>query len=173
MNIGKLRGQAAMEYLMTYGWALLVIVIVIAILLIINPFAAPQGCRFDSVGFQCANNVVVTTGGKLFMSITNANNNAIKVYQVACTTDKSSAVPTMGAPYATPPNIQRQANFNVNSTYPVATGIICQKDGSPYSAPAGTEFSGKVWIFYKNEEDGSDYPYRTASANIGTKVVTP
>ena len=44
---GSLRAQAAMEYLVTYGWALLVIVIVIAVLLYINPFRAPEQCLFD------------------------------------------------------------------------------------------------------------------------------
>ena len=78
--VGKKTGQAAMEYLMTYGWALLVIVIVIAILLIMNPFSAPQSCKFDQIGFAC-DNAVVTTGGVLLMGVINGNNNAISVSQ--------------------------------------------------------------------------------------------
>ncbi len=159
-----------MEYLMTYGWALLVIVVVIAILLIINPFSAPQGCRFDQVGFQCANNVVIDSNGMLFMSITNANNNAIKVFSVICTADKTATAPAIGTLF-TVPAVQRQASFNINSTNPLSTGVICTKDNSAYKPPAGTEFSGKVWVFYKNDEDGGDYPYRTVSANVVTKTV--
>lgn len=34
----NLKGQAAMEYLMTYGWAILAIVLVIAALIFLNPF---------------------------------------------------------------------------------------------------------------------------------------
>ena len=49
------KGQAAMEYLMTYGWALLVIVIVIAILLVIlgRMVKGTPDCTFESAGFVC------------------------------------------------------------------------------------------------------------------------
>ena len=161
------KGQAAMEYLMTYGWALLVIVIVIAILLIMNPFSAPQSCKFDQVGFACDNAVITAANGNLLMGITNGNNNAINVSGVACTSVKSSTVP------ANPNNVNpriivaRQATFMINSTSPVVAGIKC----TGASSTVGADFSGKIWIFYKNVEDGPDYPNRTASANIVTKVL--
>ena len=52
-----------MEYLMTYGWALLVIVIVIAVLLYINPFRAPEQCIFDQAGFLCNKPILFATTG--------------------------------------------------------------------------------------------------------------
>ena len=159
------KGQAAMEYLMTYGWALLVIVIVIAILLIMNPFSAPQSCKFDQIGFACDNAVVTATGSFLLMGVTNGNNNAINVSGVSCTSSKSSAVP------ANPGNVNtivaRQGTLMVNKTAPSASGITCT--GAPTTV--GADFSGKIWIFYKNTEDGVDYPTRSASANIVTKVI--
>ena len=155
------KGQAAMEYLMTYGWALLVIVIVIAILLIMNPFSAPQSCKFDQIGFACEN-AVVTTGGLLLMGVTNGNNNAINVSGVTCTSVKSSV-----APSTVPVNfnviVSRQGTLNINTT----NNVACS--GAP--ATKGADFSGKIWIFYKNTEDGVDYPTRSASANIVTKVI--
>ncbi len=165
--IGKIgsKGQAAMEYLMTYGWALLVIVIVISILLIMNPFSAPQSCKFDQIGFACDNAVVTANGTYLLMGLINGNNNAINVSGVLCTSSKTSAVPI------NPNNINaivaRQGTLMVNKTFPLSTGIICS------SAPTtpGTDFSGKIWVFYKNTEDGPDYPTRTANANIVTKVL--
>jgi len=154
-----------MEYLMTYGWALLVIVIVIAILLIMNPFSAPQSCKFDQIGFACDNAVIRASDGVLLMGITNGNNNAINVTGVVCTSVKSSAVPS------NPGNLNvivaRQASLMMNLTSPAANGIKCT--GAPTTA--GADFSGKIWIFYKNTEDGADYPTRTASANIVTKVL--
>lgn len=51
-----------MEYLMTYGWALLVIVIVIAVLLYINPFRAPEQCTFDQAGLYCERPVLQVAG---------------------------------------------------------------------------------------------------------------
>ncbi|MCX6777790.1 MAG: hypothetical protein NT157_02800, partial [Candidatus Micrarchaeota archaeon] len=48
------KGQAAMEYLMTYGWAILVIVIVLAALLYLGVFNVrpPEICTF-SPGITC------------------------------------------------------------------------------------------------------------------------
>lgn len=38
------KGQSALEYLMTYGWALVVIVIVIAALFLFGVFSTPKNC---------------------------------------------------------------------------------------------------------------------------------
>lgn len=152
-----------MEYLMTYGWALLVIVIVIAILLIINPFSAPQGCRFDQIGFTC-NNVLITTGGKLYATVINGNNNAISIVKVVCTSDKSATPPTYGAALASAVSVGRQGNYSVNDKQCV------KPDGSNVALSSGGEFSGKLWLFYKNDEDPSTYPNRTVSANVVVKA---
>lgn len=162
---GALHAQAAMEYLMTYGWALLVIVIVIAILIIMNPFSAPQSCKFDQIGFACDNAVVTANGTYLLMGLINGNNNAINVSGVLCTSSKTSTVPTNPSNVNTV--VARQGTLAIGKTSPVSSGITCT--GAP-TAP-GTDFSGKIWVFYKNTEDGADYPTRTASANIVTKVI--
>ncbi|MEM2138139.1 MAG: hypothetical protein QW568_03565 [Candidatus Anstonellaceae archaeon] len=160
----SMRGQAAMEYLMTYGWALLVIVIVIAILLIINPFSAPQGCRFEQIGFTCAD-PLIKTDGKLYLSITNGNNNAVSVVKVSCTVDKSTSPPSFGTTAGYPVNVARQGNLTLN-------GEPCKKaDGSSLSLSQGGEFSGKLWIWYRNDEDPANYPNRTISANVVAKAV--
>ncbi|MCX8174957.1 MAG: hypothetical protein N3E51_02015 [Candidatus Micrarchaeota archaeon] len=163
-----LRGQAAMEYLMTYGWALLVIVIVIAILLIINPFSPPQGCRFDDAAFTC-NNPVVSTNGGIFMQITNGKNNAINIYQIHCTSDKSPNPPKQTS-FTLLKKLERQETYEVS---PDGNNPLQCVDayGVRLRPSAGSEFSGKVWVFYRNEEDGPSYPYRTVSANVVTKVV--
>ena len=71
------KGQSALEYLMTYGWALVVIVIVIAALFAFGVFNTPKNCT--------------PTGGKLFLkdydfnagtiqlTIQNTNPNAITI----------------------------------------------------------------------------------------------
>ena len=42
------KGQSALEYLMTYGWALVVIVIVIAALFAFGVFNTPKNCTQTS-----------------------------------------------------------------------------------------------------------------------------
>ncbi|MFH0818177.1 MAG: hypothetical protein V1909_06125, partial [Candidatus Micrarchaeota archaeon] len=53
--MGFKRGQAAMEYLMTYGWAILVIVIVLAALLYLGIFNVkpPEVCTMPA-GMTCS-----------------------------------------------------------------------------------------------------------------------
>ncbi len=147
---------------MTYGWALLVIVIVIAVLLLINPFSAPEGCRFDQVGFTCTKPVIKAAAGGLFTAITNGNNNDVNIYKAVCTSDKSSVAPaslTGGSAALVP----RQSVYSINST-----NVVSCSGGAAMTA--GSEFTGKVWILYTNTEDPADYPKRVASANIVAKV---
>ncbi len=155
-----------MEYLMTYGWALLVIVIVIAILLIMNPFSAPQSCKFDQIGFAC-NNIAVTNQ-TLLGSFTNGNNNAIKIYAVNCTKSSAAqpATPVVSSGASPIGEIGRQGAFEF-TTAAGSHKISCPDA----STTAGTDFSGKIWVFYKNSEDGTDYPVRVVSANLVTKTL--
>lgn len=161
-----------MEYLMTYGWALLVIVIVIAILISLNLFSAPQGCSFERVGFTCGS-PVIDTNGLLFLPLTNGNPNNIKLVGVVCTADKSPSAPE--APAAGTRGyfdrlLVKQSTYDVSNNT-TAQPSCTKADGTAFTSNAGADFSGKVWVFYRNEEDGSAYPIRTASANLVTKTV--
>ncbi|MCX8196775.1 MAG: hypothetical protein N3G80_00440 [Candidatus Micrarchaeota archaeon] len=160
----KSKGQAAMEYLMTYGWALLVIVVVIAILLIINPLQPPTGCRFDSLGFLCSE-PLVTSSGKLYLKITNANQNNILIYGMNCTTNRAPSPPSFSPPSSPIRTLQRQEQYEFNITCVDANGVAV-------TPSAGSDFAAKLWIFYKNQEDGASYPVRSISANIVSKVVS-
>ena len=165
--IGKKTGQAAMEYLMTYGWALLVIVIVLAILLIMNPFSAPQSCRFDQIGFTCDAPALAAANSQLYLTVTNGNNNGVRVLSVNCTSSKSSVPPAFSAANATGTLVARQDSYQLNDS----NKVFCRDaSGAIVSLEKGADFSGKVWVFYRNEEDGSDYPVRSASANLVTKA---
>ncbi|MCX6769266.1 MAG: hypothetical protein NT051_01150, partial [Candidatus Micrarchaeota archaeon] len=87
-----LHAQAALEYLITYGWALLVIVIVIAALVVINPISTPASCSFPT-GFNCPNIPAIDTNGSLYVRVVNSNNNEITVLRAICTEDKSMTPP--------------------------------------------------------------------------------
>ena len=67
------RGQAAMEYLMTYGWALLVIVLVLGALIylqVLNPQSRLQDACNLPVGWKCEI-ALLDTDGNLALKITN------------------------------------------------------------------------------------------------------
>jgi len=77
----KKKGQAAMEFLMTYGWAILVVLIVIGALAyfgVLNPQQfLPQKCQF-STGLVCVDKQLTSDGAYKFR-ISNGLGNAIEI----------------------------------------------------------------------------------------------
>ncbi len=90
-------GQAAMEYLMTYGWVLLIIVVVISVLMSITIFHAPERCMFSDPSFTCegprlmSEDPVSKTSTQsgysnlLYATITNGMPGSIQIVGMACT----------------------------------------------------------------------------------------
>ena len=70
------RSQSAMEYLMTYGWAILVIIIVIAVLFyigVLNPRnVTPTVCNFPP-GISCSSFKLTSPDGQLYLIIGQAH----------------------------------------------------------------------------------------------------
>ncbi len=89
-----------MEYLMTYGWALLVIVIVIAVLIYINPFRAPEQCVFDQAGFLCQKPILQVSGlapdgstkvaGLFHATLVNGDRKTIVIEAISCVKGRTS-----------------------------------------------------------------------------------
>jgi hypothetical protein len=81
----KKSGQAALEFLTTYGWALLVILVMIGALVyfgVLNPSKAlPTKCLVPP-GFDCANNFQITEDG-FEMILANKQGDAIRGLQLA------------------------------------------------------------------------------------------
>lgn len=61
------KGQSALEYLMTYGWALVVIVVVVAalVLLVGNPGQSGDTCSGPGANLNITNQELTTTGWQL------------------------------------------------------------------------------------------------------------
>jgi len=87
------KGQSAMEYLMTYGWAILVIIIVIAVLFyigVLNPRnLTPASCTFPP-GISCGSYKLSSTG-YLTMYIGQATGRRVNITGINCT--QNQAVP--------------------------------------------------------------------------------
>ncbi|MCX8200253.1 MAG: hypothetical protein N3G76_02175 [Candidatus Micrarchaeota archaeon] len=80
------KGQAAMEYLMTYGWALLVIVLVLGALIylnVLNPQSRLQDTCNLPIGFKCEV-AGLTQDGYLKLRITNQQAISLANLAVAC-----------------------------------------------------------------------------------------
>jgi hypothetical protein len=84
------KGQAALEYLMTYGWAILVIVIVLGILLLLfTNMSKVQRCM-TPVGFSCGDSQPIVKAAAsdgtitLSMALQNGLGKSINVRRVQC-----------------------------------------------------------------------------------------
>ncbi len=153
------KGQAAMEYLMTYGWALLVIVIVISVLLLLNIGPSPQ-CNLDDQSIRCDQTLPVLANVSnqptLFVVINNGRSDGIAVTGVACSKD-TSAAPTYVTPF-TAVNISAGARATVSFKCTDASGV--QK---------GSTFSGKLYVQYTSNNDPANFPAHTTSGAIVAK----
>ena len=144
--------QAAMEYLMTYGWAILIIALALVVLSSLGVFNPnkfrPVGC-FLPAPFSCQIGGF-TSGGKLNITLIQASGQQITVTNVACVDNShilSTGLPdnNCGASCWTSysVNIASGSSANLNN-------IQCYPSGNSGfgTQPIGYVFSGALVINY-------------------------
>ncbi len=84
MVFGRKRGQAAMEFVTTYGWAILIIAIVLAAFIWLGVFSpkTPDWCSVQGMG--CDNAYISASSGKLTVKLTNRFSEKILICAVYC-----------------------------------------------------------------------------------------
>lgn len=151
------RGQAAMEYLMTYGWALLVIVLVLGALLylgVLNPQSRIQDTCNLPIGWECK--VMALDGnGKLTLKITNQQAVQAEV-NVACAPGTGTTIEN-GLFKGTPQKLSPGASANFYCTIAGFNG-----------RQIGEISSGEVFVKYK--EDVQDAIEKTIKGSYTAKV---
>lgn len=147
--IGKKKGQAAMEYLMTYGWAILVIIIVLALLLYLGVFtpSLPEVCKSKAPGWTCTR-FRLTAGAALNFDLSPALR-AVTVTRAKCT-QETGIVTTGGSAWSGTTAIQpgNSATFSAITCHNSAGTAIA-------SFTTGEEYRGKVNIQYYYNDEGS------------------
>jgi len=139
------KAQSAMEYLMTYGWAILIIAVVLAILYQLGIFGGSSALVGTSclaaTGYLCGN-PQLNTAGNLIVTFGQVGQ-TVTLTGIACTNSISAPV-----------SIQ-----SVTPT-PLATGQkISIVFGCPLSSNTiGTTFKGYLWVQYNTQ---------TQNGNIG------
>jgi len=167
------KGQAAMEYLMTYGWAILVIVIVLAVLAFYLPrlLQTPAGCVFTNVGFDCSNPEpkFFSEGddGELKVAVRLFNNKGknVEVVRMLCTSASSGNIDfDMGEP------ITDAGQKNIIAGGSKDYELECKnRDNATMKLAPNSDFRGILVVWYTFEgELKPDIPRKDEAVLTGT-----
>jgi hypothetical protein len=175
------KGQTAMEYLMTYGCAILIIMVIMAVLFylgVLNPSnLTPTQCTFPA-GFSCVTNKLQTGTSKLYLVVSQGTGHNIQINGINCTqqTDASKMTAaiinysnypqTGGCAAGQSINLTSGAkatladaigvNASANGCPANSTAIICSTSTgvTPGDMGIGSLYSGNIYISYTELDTG-------------------
>ena len=132
--------QSAIEFLMTYGWAVLILAVVLAALYalgVLNPGTyAAQECVFSS-GFSCLD-YYLTSNGILHINLQQSTADPIKVTALACVQSGVSGNYLTSNQYLT---VGSNAIFAVQ----------CRSTTGNFVSSIGGSFGGTVFVNYTDQ----------------------
>lgn len=158
------RAQAAMEYLMTYGWALLVIVIVLGALValqVLNPQARLQDTCNLPIGFKCD---VVGLAGNGDLSIKITNQQAIPIEaDLGCALGKNTQDSEIDATLSGAP-----ATLSPGESHTFTCSLNKVQSGAFEGKSIGEGASGELFMKY-NDGTSDKYVKGTFVAKVSQK----
>ncbi len=172
------KAQSAMEYLMTYGWAILIIAVVLGALFSLGVFSGKGQLGTVCIafaGFSCQSPTYDHTSGNLIVTIgqnTGTNWVTANIVFVPQGTATSSGIPSVtwvGA-NANPQSDAGSANAEYAGTeiYSGQT-LTMYLPASAASTSVGTTISGSIWVQYTTSSGGT--LYYTQIAQVTAKAV--
>jgi len=148
------RAQSAMEYLMTYGWAILVLLVVVAVLFAVGfsdtgQIDVPGSCSFQQ-GATCIEHAFYSETGESVILFGQSLGHPIEITNVKCTQEASSPAD---------PSWTWGSGFTGSRISPggsEALTLQCyDSDGAPVSGLNPSDYySGKIWIQYTETDTG-------------------
>ncbi|MEW6528540.1 MAG: hypothetical protein AB1391_01480 [Candidatus Micrarchaeota archaeon] len=159
----KKKGQAAIEYLMTYGWAILIIAIVlVALYMLTQPQTTVRACEME-IGFTCNNPLPQIYYDKsikkdnISIKLYNNKGRDINVSKVLCTTTQPAEVEVSHASLV---------DNTIRTGESVVFDTVCKKGANDLSIPARQQFAGYFIIWYNFDDDPNPSVKRMAYASI-------
>ena len=145
LKTGTNKLQSAMEYLMTYGWAILIIGVVLAALYELNVFPPSNYvspiCTLPA-GFACESSYLYSNG-LIVLNIQYTNIDPIAISQMGCNSNQTTAhIYTYTTPVA--------MNTGENTTFE----IPCYQGSAQFNGPLDTVFAGSIAINYTDTHTG-------------------
>ncbi len=132
--------QSAMEYLMTYGWMILILSIILVALFELGLFGYGSTVCLPSVGFLC-NNMALIGGRLLTMNI--GTYSSMHIYGIACTIGSAAPTNFTGVNINA---IQGKISF-VGTTCPSGSGSVSGTLWIEYSIPNYPDLIAKLGTF--------------------------
>ena len=159
------KGQAAMEFLMTYGWAILIAIIAIAALIafgVLNP-PLQKACGTDGIlvqGVSCSTAIPSFTTKDVALTITNNLAEPLELSGITIT-------PTAGG---TSPTITDCDFPDLTGTNAIASGatVTMTSTTNCVGGNAGENFKGDLAFTYST--DGGTTTYPATSIKIAQKI---
>ncbi len=148
------KAQSAMEYLMTYGWAILIIAVVIAVLFALGVFNGSAFIGNECVaqsGFLCSKPIMTTAG---FLQVSIGALQQISITGLACTANA-----TAPSSFTAIPQITLTNGYITNVTFQ------CPIKGTAI----GTAFAGTLWVQFNGEDQTGQV---AQLASVATKATT-
>jgi hypothetical protein len=144
-----LKAQTAIEYLITYGWAILIMAVVLSALFFLGVFNpgifAGQECLLPA-GFSCSS-FYLYPNGMLSLNLLQVTQSPINVTAIGCSTNQT--ILNMQAPYNPPSN---QIYMPIGSNYTFT--LFCYQGNSVYTGKIGSLFDGYLVINYTSTTTG-------------------
>ncbi|MBU0586866.1 hypothetical protein KJ780_05105 [Candidatus Micrarchaeota archaeon] len=168
-EFGKMKGQAAIEYLMNYGWAILILVVVfVALFFVVGPLlGGAEQCTTD-VRFSCNDPLpYVSNDGagdtEIDVRLYNRQVQAIDIKKVLCTVDSSIDVTNAA-------DVNPTIRISSGSGFADFTDIACKQGADALKLTQGDQFKGTVVFWYTEENAIDPNDLRTLSASVVAKV---
>jgi hypothetical protein len=141
-----MRLQAAIEYLTTYGWALIIIALAVAVVFSLISSSPPQQQCILPAGLSCSS-FFIATNGMLSVVLQQVTQTPINITSLACNTNPVFA--NAQQPYNPPSNqvpIQIGGSSQLN--------VQCWTSAAKFSGSVGTTFYGYLFVNYTDQFTG-------------------
>lgn len=170
VEIRHIRSQSAIEYLTTYGWAILIIAVVLVALFelgLFNPSSfVNTTCTFPAQ-FGCLSAILTASSGILNVTLQQATQSNINVTAIGCnnqdTVSNMVVISNTVSPGASSSNV-----LTLTIGGAASFTVQCYQNGSFVSVTPGSVYKGYVLVNYTTIS--TSFPH-TASGTLVAKAI--
>ena len=165
------RGQSAMEFLMTYGWAILVLIIVVAVLFyigVLNPKNTQTNTLLFAPGLSAFTFRLGNVSGALELDLGQAQGKSIVITGISCSQEAAAPIRDLSSPILISTGEHRWVS-GPNSNNEVLCRGEADQPLPPENTQLGERYKGRVCLRYQESDTGLN---RTVCGDLNTKFET-